>query len=305
MSFIRTVCGDIAPDILGFTHLHEHLFARPLDGEPDDDLYLPSETHAIEEMTAFAGAGGGAVVEMSPGDYGRDLAALQRISQATGVHIISVSGFIKGKSAAAWMADRTANQMADELIHDIHTGADGTTICTGLLKAGSSKDKITDLEAKGFAAVAIAQHETGACVSTHTEAGTMALEQVALLRSLGVTVERILIGHLDRLMEWEYHLALAHTGVTFGYDQFAKEKYYPDALRIEFVVRMVNAGFRDQLALSMDIARKSYFSSYGGAPGFTFMLAQVVPWLRDAGLSDDDLDALFVRTPARLLAMEG
>jgi phosphotriesterase-related protein len=302
--FIRTVCGDLPPDQLGFTHLHEHLIGQPQDGEPDLDLYLPSETAAIDEMRRFREAGGRAVVEMSPADYGRDAAALARISQETGVHIVSVAGFIKGKSGEALLADRTVSQIADRLIADIEDGIDGTGVRAGVLKAGSSKDRITDLERKGFEAVAIAQRETGAAISTHTEAGTMALEQVALLTQHGVPVERILIGHLDRLMDWDYHLALARTGVAFGYDQFAKEKYYPDALRIDFVARMVQAGFRDQLALSMDIARKSYFVSYGGGPGFTFLLDRVVPWLREAGLTDDDLDAIFVRTPARLLAME-
>ncbi|MBW4438900.1 MAG: hypothetical protein KME04_17315 [Pleurocapsa minor GSE-CHR-MK-17-07R] len=302
--FIRTVRGDIDPAQLGFTHLHEHLIGRPLDGEPDEDLYLPSEERAVEEMRLFAAAGGRAVVEMSPADYGRDAAALKRISEATGVHIISVTGYIKGKSAEPLASGKTVTQIADEMIRDIHEGIDGTGVRAGILKAGSSKNKITDTEAKIFAAVAIAQRETGAPVSTHTEAGTMALEQVTLLREGGVPVERILIGHLDRLMDWEYHVALANTGVTFGYDQFAKEKYYPDKTRIEFVVRMVLAGFRDQLALSMDIARKSYFTSYGGGPGFTFMLERVVPWLREAGLSEDDLDALFVRTPMRLLTID-
>jgi 5-phospho-D-xylono-1,4-lactonase len=304
-AFIRTVRGDISPDQLGFTHLHEHLIGRPLDGEPDQDLYLPSEENAIAEMRLFAAAGGAGVVEMSPADYGRDAAALRRISEATGVHIISVTGFIKGKSAEPLAADKTVTQIADAMIRDIHEGIDGTEIRAGILKAGSSKNRITDTERKIFEAVAIAQRETGAAVSTHTEAGTMALEQVALLRAGGVPVERILIGHLDRNMDWDYHLALANTGVTFGYDQFAKEKYYPDATRIDFVARMVEAGFRDQLALSMDIARKSYFTSYGGGPGFTFMLERVVPWLRERGLTDDDIDALFVRTPRRLLTIEG
>ncbi len=67
---------------------------------------------------------------------------------------------------------------------------------------------------------------------------------------------------------------------------------------------MVQAGFRDQLALSMDIARRSYFTSYGGGPGFTFMLWRIIPWLKESGLTEDDIAAIFVRTPARLLAID-
>jgi phosphotriesterase-related protein len=52
------------------------------------------------------------------------------------------------------------------------------------------------------------------------------------------------------------------------------------------------------------MARKSYLTSYGGGPGFTYILWRVLPWLREEGLTDDDIDALMVRTPARLLSID-
>ena len=304
MAFIRTVCGDIAPDQLGRTTLHEHLIGRPLLPGEDPDFVLDSEDAAIRELRYFAEAGGRAVVEMSPADYGRDGLALRRISEASGVHIITVAGYIKGKSADPLVRDLTVTQIADALIRDVCEGIDGTNVKAGVLKAGTSLNQITANEEKIIAAVAIAQRETGALISTHTEAGTMALEQVARFTALGVPVERLLIGHLDRNLNWELHLALANTGVTFGYDQFGKEKYAPDFQRIAFVVRMVQAGFRDQLALSMDIARRAYFTSYGGGPGYTYLWWRIVPWLKESGLTDDDIEAIFVRTPARLLAID-
>ncbi|MBL8146648.1 MAG: phosphotriesterase-related protein [Anaerolineae bacterium] len=304
MTFIRTVCGDITPDLLGRTALHEHLIGKPLLAGEDPDFILDSEAAAIKELRFFTEAGGRAVVEMSPADYGRDVLALRRISEASDVHIITVAGYIKGKSADPFVRELTVTQIADSLIRDICEGIDGTGIKAGILKAGTSLNQITPNEEKIIAAVAIAQRETGAPVSTHTEAGTMALEQVERFTALGVPVERLLIGHLDRNLNWELHLALANTGVTFGYDQFGKEKYAPDFQRIEFVVRMVQAGFRDQLALSMDIARRTYFTSYGGGPGYTYLWWRIVPWLKESGLTDDDIEAIFVRTPARLLAID-
>ena len=304
MAIIRTVGGDIAPESLGFTTLHEHLIGQPQKAGDDPDYYLDSEAAAIKEMRHFVTAGGRAVVEMSPLDYGRDVRALRRISEASDVHIIAVAGYIKGKSADPFVRDLTVEQIAESLIRDVNEGIDGTDIRAGVLKAGTSLNTITPNEEKIIEAVAIAQRATGAAISTHTEAGTMALEQVEYFIRLGVPPERLLIGHLDRNMDWELHLALASTGVTFGYDQFGKEKYAPDSQRIDFVVRMVQAGFRDQLALSMDIARRSYFTSYGGGPGFTYLWWRIVPWLKESGLSDDDIDAIFRRTPARLLSID-
>ncbi|MFN8377886.1 MAG: phosphotriesterase-related protein [Anaerolineae bacterium] len=304
MAFIRTVCGDIAPDQLGRTTLHEHLIGQPQVTGEDPDFILDSEAAAIKELYFFRAAGGRAVVDMTPVDYGRNVRALRRISEASDVHIVTVAGYIKGKSADPYVRDLTVTQIADGLIRDVIEGVDGSGVRAGVLKAGTSLNKITPNEEKIIEAVAIAQRETGALISTHTEAGTMALEQVERFTALGVPVERLLIGHLDRNLNWDMHLALAHTGVTFGYDQFGKEKYAPDATRIEFVVRMVQAGFRDQLALSMDTARRSGITSYGGGPGFTFLWWRISPWLKENDLTDDDLDAIFVRTPARLLTFE-
>lgn len=133
----------------------------------------------------------------------------------------------------------------------------------------------------------------------------MALEQVNLLRSEGVPPQRILIGHTDRQLDWDYHVAIAQTGVTLGYDQFSKEKYFPDSQRVEFIARMTQAGYGAQIAISGDLARRSDLTGYGGGPGYTFILWRILPWLRKAGLSAEDIHTLMVDTPKRLLSFDG
>lgn len=302
---IRTVRGDISPDALGMTYLHEHLSGRSLKPGGDPDLALDSEVAAAADLIHFRMAGGSAMVEMSPRDWSRDAASLRRLSEATGVHIVAVTGYLKGSSAEPLAADRSVEDLADEMIREVQTGIDDTGIRAGVIKAGSSLDRITPLEERLFAAAARAHHATGAPISTHTEAGTMALEQIALLTGAGVKPDRLLIGHLDRHLDWDYHQAIAQTGVTLGYDQFSKEKYAPDRARIDFIVRMVEAGYGAQIAVSGDMARRSDLTGYGGGPGYTFILWRIIPWMRKAGLSDAAIRILFVETPRRLLTIAG
>lgn len=303
MNYVRTVTGDIPPEHLGLTLLHEHLIGQSQKSGGDLDLVLDNESAAAFDLFAYRLAGGRALVEMSPRDYGRDPLTLRHLSQASGIHIISVTGYIKGASADPFVADRTVADLADEMIRDITLGIGETDVRAGVLKGGSSLNTITPNEEKIFRAAACAQRATGALISTHTEAGTMALEQVALLTAEGVPPDRILIGHLDRKLDWDYHLAVAQTGVTLGYDQFSKEKYYADSERIRFVVRMVEAGYGGQIALSGDLARRSDRPGYGGGPGYTFMLWRILPWLRKEGLTESDIIQIMVSTPARLLAL--
>jgi 5-phospho-D-xylono-1,4-lactonase len=305
MPIIRTVCGDISPEALGVTLMHEHVLTAPPPVVADPDFTMDSEAVAIRELGHFRSAGGVALVEMTTRDYGRDALGLRRVSAASGVQIICAAGWQKERFSREAIGDRSINDLADEIIREVCAGIDGGPVRAGVIKASSSLDTITPGEEKALRAAARAQRETGALISTHTEAGTMAREQVALLRSEGVDPSRILIGHLDRRMDYEYHLELVRSGVTIGYDQIGKEKYAPDALRAEFVLRLAEAGYAAQIALSGDMARRSSWPSYGGwgGPGLTHITWRFAPWLRERGMDDETLAQILVQSPARLLAI--
>ena len=85
------------------------------------------------------------------------------------------------------MEERSINSLADQIVREVIVGIDATGIRAGVIKAASSLNTITLAEEKVFRAAARAQRETGAVITTHTEAGTMGLEQVELLRSEGWT----------------------------------------------------------------------------------------------------------------------
>lgn len=302
-AIIRTVRGDISPDALGLCLPHEHVYGWPPAQYATPDLTLDSEDAAIRELIRFREVGGGALVEMTTPDYYRDAAAMARISKASGIHLIAASGYNKEKFSAPFLQDASIETLAERFIAEVTQGMDGTPHRAGLIKASSTLDTISPMAERLFRAAARAHHATGAPISTHTEAGTMALEQVALLTGEGVPPEQIIIGHIDRRLDWPFVQALAQTGVFFGFDQVSKEKYYPDALRVEFITRLVAEGHSGQILLSGDLARRSYWHSYGAEqPGFTYIPTVFAPRLRKAGLSETTVHQLLVQNPARALA---
>jgi 5-phospho-D-xylono-1,4-lactonase len=305
VTVIRTVRGDVAPDALGMTYPHEHLLTMPPESVGDIDFRMDSDVCAIRELGFFREAGGQTIVEMTTRDYGRDAVGLRHLSETTDVHVICVTGWQKDAYCRTWVEGRSVDDLADEMIREIQQGIDDTELRAGAIKASSSRGQITPAEELVFRAAARAQQATGALITTHTEAGTYALEQVELLRSLGCNPARILIGHLDRLMDYDYHLAIVRTGASIGYDQIGKEKYYPDSLRIEFLLRLAADGYADRVILSGDMARRSSWPSYGswGGPGLTHILWKFVPWLRERGMPAETIDQILVRNPARLLSM--
>lgn len=300
---IRTVLGDIASDQLGMCLPHEHLLAAPPSpyDEQDPDLVLDDPEAAAKELLDFKAAGGGALVEMTPIDYHRDPAGIRALSERTGIHIVCITGFLKEKFSNPFLESETVESLTERYVREVEHGIADTNVRAGAIKAASSLDGITPLERKAFHAAARAHKATGALITTHTEAGTAALEQIDLLTSEGVAPDRILIGHLDRKLDWEYHRAIAATGVYMGFDQIGKVKYASDEERAAMIARLIDAGHVEQLMLSMDIGRKSGFVHYGGSPGFAHMLNSFVPTLRKTGISDDAIQTMIRNNPARAL----
>jgi phosphotriesterase-related protein len=192
------------------------------------------------------------------------------------------------------------------MIEEIREGIEGSDVRAGVIKVASSREGITHTEAEVIRAAGAAHQDTGAPVSTHTQAGTHALDQIRKLREAGVPSARILVGHLDRRLELDYHLAIARTGVYLGYDQIGKEKYAPEARRIELIKALLEAGYRERILLSGDQARKSNWPSYGfgNGPGLTYILWAFVPMMRRAGISQQVVETLLAHNPARFFALD-
>ena len=303
MAFIQTVNGKISPEEMGVTYCHDHILFMPPPpfSEKDPTLRLDDIDKSLKEIAFFKQAGGGCVIEMSTVETGRSPEGLLRISLETGVHIVATTGFNKSIYCEAVVTDQTVEEIASNMIVDLKVGMDGKNIKAGVIKASSSKDKFTPGETKIFNAAVLAHQDTGATISTHTEAGTMALEQIEILVSAGVKPESIVIGHLDRRLDWNFISQIALTGVFMSFDQLSKEKYFPDSLRIEFIKKLISAGHEDQLMLSGDLARLSYLPSYGFGygPGFTYILWRFIPWMLEEGVSREVVDKIMVQNPAK------
>ena len=302
---IRTVLGDIPPSELGSTACHEHLLwtvPKPYAGE-DPDLGFDSVPAAVTELEYFKAAGGSALVEMTTDEIGRAPLHLREISQAAQVHVIATTGHHKDKFSAAPLTSKSVDEIAAGIVADITDGMNCTGVKAGVIKAATSKDAATDSERRVIQAVGLAHQATGAPVSTHTEAGTFALEQAQLLKRAGVPAGRLLIGHLDRNLPLETYFAIADTGVFLGFDQAGKIKYWADAERVTLVKELISAGHVRQILLSGDTARKSAWHTHDPhVNGIAHLLLGFVPLLREAGVSEADVHTMLVENPANFLA---
>jgi phosphotriesterase-related protein len=301
---VMTVLGPIAPESLGMTLHHEHVVCRPLDvGADDSDLLLDDPARSLAEIEDASGAGLGAIVDMTPADYGRAAGDLRWIAERTSVHVIAITGHHKHKHAAPYVGDETIDEIAARNIRELTEGIGGTEIRAGAAKAGTSLNEITPVEERVLRAAARTHLATGAPISTHTDRGTMALEQIAILREEGVDPARVIIGHLDFALDETYLRRVLETGAFVSFDQISKTKYASDEARAAMVRALVDAGHGHQLLLSGDLARKSYLTAYGGGPGWRYLIERFPLRLAETGLDAAIVRGLYIDNPARALTV--
>jgi 5-phospho-D-xylono-1,4-lactonase len=312
---IRTVCGDIAPDDLGATLVHEHLLMTggwPVRMEPD--FRLDSVDAAVEEVGRFRAAGGACVVEMTPLGFGRDPDGLAAVSRRTGVHIVACTGFHKvGYYADThWLHTYEVDDIADLLVADVEDGLDRgglegplldrSEARAGVMKIATEYQRIGPAVERIAEAVGIAHRRTGVPISTHTEQGTMGHAQLDLLERAGVPADAIIIGHIDHNPDAELLAEIASRGAYLGFDMPGRIKYAPESQTIALIADLAQRGLDHRLLFASDLARRSYWPAYGGGPGLDYLLTVFVPRLVRAGLGAV-ADTALVRNPRTALQL--
>jgi phosphotriesterase-related protein len=298
MARVQTVLGDITPETLGPTYHHEHVLSSPPArvAEKDPDLVLDSVDAIVAEIDEFKTLGGNTICDASAIDYGRNIEGLVEVARRVDVHIIATAGFNKGLFFDSWVEDTPVEDLHERLVREITEGIDGTGHRAGQLKFGTSYGRMTPVEEKTARAACRAQLDTHAPLFTHTESGTLALEQLALMKEEGVDTSRVCIGHLDRNPDLWMIRQVARSGAFVSIDQISKVKYYTDQVRIDLIIELVRLGLQQHILVSGDLARRSYLRAYGGGPGFAYILGGFIPRLREEmaerGLSATTIDSV-------------
>lgn len=312
---IRTVLGDISPADLGVTMSHEHVLMTggwPIRHEPD--WRLDSVDLAVEELDAFTSQGGNALVEMTPLGFGRDAEGLAEISRRTGLHIIACTGFHKQTYYADthWHHRYPVQTIADLLIDEIEIGLDRHALDGPIVERAPHRAGVLKLATEYHSAGAeferlvqaagIVHRRTGVPLATHTDKGTMGHEQLDLLEDAGIPPDAVVLGHIDHNPDPGYLAELATRGAYLEFDLPGRTKYHPDSTSIALIHHLADEGLTDRILLGQDLARRSYWTTLGGGPGFGYLLARFVPRLREEGLGPA-ADAALIHNPARAFAL--
>ena len=297
---VITVRGVIAPAQMGITQTHEHLQLDAMDHYGGYGFVIDDEELVIDELRPFTQAGGQTICDVTVDEIGRNPAALARISAASGVHVVMGSGWYREFGYPQQVQQCTSNQLADILVRDIEEGVGDSGIRAGFIgEIGTGRHYVKPAEERVFRAAALAQARTGVVISTHTTRwGTLAQEQIGMLREFGADLSRVIIGHLGDRRGVHHLLPIAEQGVYVEVDNIGYLDYQPEDVRADNVAALVREGFVEQVLLSEDICMLEHLKAHGGK-GFGYLLEIFIPMLRERGVEQADIDMMLITNPAR------
>lgn len=302
---VRTVLGDVAPERLGVTDAHDHLFLA-IPAWPGQELDDPSAAEA--EAAAYRALGGSAVIQWTPFALGRKAGLLPGISRATGVHVVAATGLHQAVHYGAGILERLrpdglAAFFTAELTEGMLTGEDpGTprgTAKAGMIKVAGMFHGLDDHTRRVMTAAAEAHHATGAPIGVHHEMGTAAADVLDLLHgTLSVPAASIVLGHLNRFPDPGLHRELAARGAFLAFDGPSRAHHATDWRLVDGLAALAEAGHVHQLLLGGDTVTASARAATGGGPGMPYLLRVLRPRLARA-LGEEAAEAVFVTNPAR------
>ncbi len=276
-----------------------------------DNTILADEQVAIKEALLYKEAGGKTIADVSSNGLSRNPLGLQRIALATGLNIIMGSGYYVGISHPSDMALKTEEQITNEIVHDITVGAGDTGVRSGVIGEIGCTEPLLDGERKVLRAAARAQIKTGASIMIHPPfSDNLALEVIQILADAGADLEHTVICHVNVYgFSLDTCRKIVNAGCYIGYESFGNLAYphlylgrllqhRSDLDYIDAIVRLIEDGYIDHILVSHDICFKDFLRSHGGH-GYAHILENAIPVMKIRGISDNQIDTLFVNNPKK------
>ena len=296
--------SPLTPETLGYIRYHHapHF---------ENSRLLDIQT-AIDEANLYKQYGGVSMVDATSIGIARDPVGLARISRATGVNIVMGAAFYVDVAHPSYVHQSSEEQLAEQIVRDVTEGVDGTGIRSGVIGEVGCSWPLTPGEHKVVRAAAIAQRATGAPILIHPGRDEQSpLRIIEVLDGAGADLSRTIIGHLDRtVFEHSTLSAIGEAGCYFEWDLFGSEgahyrlnpaiQHPNDGTKLSDISWLISEGYGEKIVVAHDICSRHRLLKNGGH-GYFYILAQIVPMMRNRGFTEESIQNILVNNPASVL----
>jgi phosphotriesterase-related protein len=253
------------------------------------------------------------VVDVSVPGHGRDVKRARRVAEGAGINVICATGLYTYRDLPFYLWYRGPGTelggdepMVDMFLRDIEQGIGSNGIKAGIIKCTTDEFGVTPGIERLLRASAQVHRRTGVPITTHTHAASESgLEQQRIFREEGVDLGRVVIGHSGDSTDLDYLERLVDAGSYIGMDRFGIDIQLPTEERTATVAALCERGYADRMVLSQDFG---VWMDWFGFPWdqvgqiqpnwhFTHVIDDVVPALRERGVSDEQIDQMLAGNP--------
>jgi phosphotriesterase-related protein len=311
MPTVETVNGPVDAEELGVTLVHEHFRATDEAGRFQfPHLYdEPGEWDAaMRDANGVKGHGVRTVVEPSAMFLHRDAAFSKRVADESGLHVVLATGVYSYDHLPQFLRNRDEDAVAAIFAHEIEHGIQGTGIKPAFIKCAADEPGVTPNVEKIHRAAARASVQTGRPIMAHSRpASGTGLEQMRIFEEEGVDPAKVQIAHTGDTDDLDYIERLLDTGCWIGMDRYGLDIFLPTEQRQKTVLALLEKDHADRMFLSQD-----YCSTIDWFPlevqaylkanevpkwSMTFLFDEVIPDLRERGMSEEQLEQMMVENP--------
>ena len=326
MPQVQTVTGPVDTAALGQVLMHEHVFVLTPDVQQNYPEEWGSEdarvADAVAKLTALAAIGVRTIVDPTVVGLGRYIPRIQRVAEQVDLNIVVATGCYtykdvpfffhhRGPALDAALGTSVPDPMVDMFVGDLEQGIAGTGVRAAFLKCAIDAPGLTTGVERVMRAVARAHGRTGAPITVHTHPGTrqgLAVQRV--FAEEGVDPRRVVLGHSGDTTDADHLSELADAGFLLGMDRFGINLDTTFEARADIVVEMCRRGYAESMVLSQDAA--CYIDWVDPAVmamltdwRYTHIHEDVLPYLREHGVTDEQIDTMLVANPRRYFENTG
>jgi phosphotriesterase-related protein len=301
------VRGPIDATALGTTLVHEHVLvdfggaatASRSRYDADEAFRL-----ALPHLQDLRGRGCQSFFECTPAYLGRDPLLLRRLSEASGLQIVTNTGYYGAARDIAipkHAYTETPRQLAARWTAEFENGIEGTGIRPGFVKIGVDAGPLSPIDRKLVEAGALTHLATGLTLAIHTGDGQAALEIMGVLAGLWLAPDAYVWVHAHSEKDPATRAWAAMQGTWVELDGISP---WGLASHVEAVLDLRRRDLLGRVLVSQDAGWYHVGEPGGGRYSpHTFLFDSFVPALRAAGLGDPEVRMLLVENPAEAFAI--
>ena len=285
--------------------MHEHVLVDFIGAEEVSRSRYDADAvfrQALPHLLQVKALGGATLVECTPAYLGRDPRLLRRLAEASGLHILSNTGYYganQDKHLPPHAFTESADEIAARWIREWDRGIDDTGIKPAFMKIGVDAGPLSAVDAKLVRAAALTHKATGLPIASHTGNGVAAFDELDLLEQMGVPLSAFIWVHAHSEMDSSRHVGAATRGAWVEFDGLSEKSV---DRHVALVLEMRAAKQLDRVLVSHDAGWYHVGEPNGGNfRPFDTLFTKFVPALKTAGVTDADVGRLLVDNPRRAL----